>query len=202
MAVIMGGETAFDAILYGNQNANNSAYFQDQINRLQSVAPAFGNNNYFQNTINLYNKINSHDVLRVARAALNAVSHTFQPNSIRYADSLNHMQAASPIMQRYIMANPAIRNLYQRQEIDGYSESYVDLYPGEIKDNHYDYRRVMNGVLDYDNEVVRFYPDELSDNDRELNHYEKDAILSTWELAELFLSKTKNDPTDLWNNTR
>ena len=50
-------------------------------------------------------------------------------------------------MKRYIMANPHVREAYQEQRIAGYDGTYKDPFADDTIENHYDYRRVMNGVV-------------------------------------------------------
>ena len=46
------------------------------------------------------------------------------------------------------MAQPDIRSLYHKGHCDGYSDTYVDMEPGLVGEQHYDYRRVMDGVVE------------------------------------------------------
>ena len=96
------------------------------------------------------------------------------------------------------MANPVVRQTYHEQKCDGYSDTYIDNQPSAIKETHYDYRRVMDGVVvDKDNDgwSVKFYPDDLHDGDRELVHGEKVDILHSWDIIEMFMKAGDKDPT-------
>lgn len=138
-----------------------------------------------------------------ARAMMRKVGGLFHPNTIMPMTDLDALQSAKPIMQRYLMANRPIRELYHQQRLDGYSDSYVDHQPGAIGDEHYDYRRVMNGIVQHytkedgtEGWKVSIYGDDLEEGDRELEIDEQAMILDAWMLAEAAL-KASLDPTDV-----
>lgn len=202
MQVIYGGASAFDALVYGEQHHANQSYFQQQLQNISSTLTDAGRS-FFADAHVLYNQFNGSEAMRKIRAAVNAATGLFQPNRVRYVHDLGEMQNAPFVMQRYIMASPVVREKYHSQQIDGYSETYEDMQPGKIGDNHYDYRRVMDGVLREDTEgwYVKFYPDEIYEGDKELSHDEKVDIIGTWDAIEAFLSVAKGeDPTSVWGN--
>ncbi len=105
-------------------------------------------------------------------------------------------------MQNYIMANPMIRELYNQQLCDGYSDTYTDIDKNTIGDKHYHYRRVMDAVVQdtTDSEgnydwVSKNYMEDLLEGDRELEIEEKAKVLSTWEVMNAFI-KAGQDPTN------
>lgn len=205
--IIQGGNTAFDALVYGvDQHPANSSYFQRQIESISNTLTEVGQN-FFANTQQLYNQVNNSDVMRIARAAVQTAKSLFQPNQILSIFDMGNMQNAPVVMQRWIMANPVVRELYHKQQIDGYSDSYEDMAPGIIGEQHYDYRRVMTGIVqdvegvegEEDSWKVCYYPDEIYEGDKELTHDEKCDILSTWNIAEMFVAAGKSDPTSPWD---
>ena len=136
--------------------------------------------------------------MRVADAALRKVGGLFQPNRIRYLESVSEIQNAPVAMQRWIMAQPDIRAAYHAQRCDGYSPTYVDMYPGQVGANHYDYRQVMHGIAqdhEEDDFKVTFFMDDLEDGDVAPTHLEKVDILSTWDIVQAALKRGKDDPT-------
>ena len=110
----------------------------------------------------------------------------------------DNVHNAFGLMARYVMANPTIRTLYQQNKCDGYSDSYTDLYPGTIRDDHYDYQRVMDGVVNFDTQddrwEIKYYTD-YSDQDEELSPEDKFTILDTWNAACNVIARGL-DPTD------
>ena len=113
-------------------------------------------------------------------------------------------------MQRWIMANPYIREQYHANRLDGYSDSYVDDAPGMICDNHYEYRRVMDGVFVFNEDpedkedwsFSTYYEDIHNSDTDELDLTEQLQILRTWEALEHFVRNTDDDPTDPTGNSR
>jgi len=137
-----------------------------------------------------------------ARSVMRKLGGLFHPNTILSLHSVEDVQKAQPIMQRYIMAMPEIRQRYHQQRLDGYSDSYVDHQPGVVGFGHYDYHRVMEGVVQtYEKEDeegwrVSMYPDELENGDRRLEIDEQEAVWLAHEIARLALRKNI-DPTDV-----
>lgn len=198
MQVIYGGTDAFNAIAYGEQNPDNQAYFKE---RLEGLANTFSDAGqaFVNRAKEIHDQYYNSNVAHIARAALRAAQNLFMPNRVMAYQNIGHFQQAGTEMQRWIMANPVVRESYHAQKCDGYSGSYVDMHPGKIGESHYDYRRVMDGVVQESEEhgwVAKFYMDELLPGDVELDHNKKIDIMSTWDIAELFMAKANEDPTD------
>ncbi len=196
--VIVGGPDVMNALIYPDQNPVNMGYFQQAVygvnDRLTEVGRQF-----MSGAKEIYEKVNSSEALRIARAAIRAAKGMFHPNQIVPLETIEDLQSAQPMMQRWIMAQPDIRHLYHEQRCDGFSETYVDLAPNDIGESHYDYRRVMNGMVQEDERgswFVREYPDELVEGDRELIFGERTDIIKTWDLIQMFVEAGEQDPTD------
>jgi hypothetical protein len=148
----------------------------------------------------LWDQARTWDAEHLVRKALRAASGVFHLNVVTYLGNIYALRTAQPTMQRFIMAQPDIRKAYHRQLIDGYSDSYVDVQPNVIGVRHYDYRRVMDGILcDGEDGLYwdEFY-DDLHTGDRDLTLMEKSDILETWELAKYYYSRGI-DPTDMFS---
>ena len=76
-------------------------------------------------------------------------------------------------------------------------DTYVDVEPKRIGDDHYDYRRVMDGVMVItdDDWYAKCYVEELKEGDRDLSHGEKTDIIQTWSNLEYLIALNKEDPT-------
>ena len=186
----------FDAILYQNQHPNNQLYFQNQVNNFSNTLTDLGRSFITESKV-IHDQIYSSVAAAAARAALRASAGMFQM-VIRPLNEIDEFRAASVLMQRWVMANPEIRNLYHRQECAGYDGSYVDMFPKDKGEDHYDYRRVMSGVVvdTKDGSYARHYLDDLVEGDAELTHNEKVDILSTWDIMNMYIKAGKEDPTD------
>ena len=195
--VIQGGGAAFDSILYPEQNLQNQGYLYNQLQNFSQSLNDVGKQ-FMESARDVYAKINSSEAVMLARSAIRAAQGIFHPNQIVPLMTINDLQMAKPVMQRWVMACPDIRELHLKQQCAGYGDTYVDIDPGKIRDEHYDYRRVMDGAIieDGDDWYCRTYAEDLFPGDRELDVGERQDILKTWDLVSMFVHKGEEDPTD------
>lgn len=203
--VLYGGVNDANALLYGRKHPNAIAYLEQNATRFQQYleqSPMLtdAGRMFFQQSQEAIQQVIEADAMRYANAALRKVQEMFQPDIIKPLWDLAGLQTASLTMQRWIMADPTVRELYQQQRLDGFSDTYVDMHPGTIADSHYDYRQVMHGLMQDDPDdpegfKVSFYFDELVEGDRELVLDEKIAITSTWDIINAILKRGDDDPT-------
>lgn len=195
--VIDGGLETFNALVYGQKHPGTLRYIQSQFNNFTDKLTDAGRS-FFSNVEQIYDQFNGSDALRIARDAINKVKMSFTPNEIISLWDLASIQTAGTVMQRWIMAEPTVRSLFHQQKCDGFSDSYIDMQPKAVGEDHYDYRRVMNGMLVFSEEhdwIATNYFDELHDNDRELTFDEQIDIQSVWSLMQHAVS-VGNDPTN------
>lgn len=196
-----GDVRAFDAILFPEQSPQTSFYIQNQLNAFSQTLTDIGRQ-FVETSKAIYDKINDSNAIRLAKAAVRMAKGMFHPNMIIPLETIEDIRAAQPMMQRYIMAEPTLREQYHKQLVDGFSDTYADVEPGRIGEAHYDYRRVMDGIIvdevDADGEegwVAHHYFDELRGDDRDLDLVEQTAILRTWDVIRMALAAEK-DPSD------
>jgi hypothetical protein len=194
----MGAADEFNALLYGETHPSTLNYLRSQFDNLSNTLtePA---KQFMEKGRELYEYFHNSDAMRFARDVVNRVMGTteIRIDNIRELSVLCDFQDAGLVMQRWLMANPTTREMYHNQRIDGYSTSYVDMSPGDIGENHYDYRRVMDcmvQVSEDDYKIVQ-YMDQLKEGDRDLLLYEKTDILSGWTQLEYLLALCRDDPT-------
>jgi len=194
----------FNAILFPEASPETKQWIHDQFHRDTSMLTDLGRS-FMDSASALYKKLNDPMLNRMARSIVRNLSGITHANSIQPLMTIAAVQGAKPVMQRYIMAMPEIRRLYHKQLCDGYSDSYVDHEPNAVGEAHYDYRRVMNGMvidLKRDDGTVTWcsvmYPDDLEEGDRELDIDEQSAILLSWDVAKAAIAR-KIDPTDVFN---
>lgn len=162
----------------------------------------------FAHIQDLKRKLEDPLIERTARNLTRQVKGIFHPNAIMPLLTIAELQSAKPAMQRWLMAMPDYRKLYHRQLCDGFSDSYVDSDPGVVGEDHYDYRRVMNGIVDFRTEEDKegkyetwkasFYLDELTDPEDNLGFEKQCIVLDAWELAQQAIME-KIDPFDIFN---
>ena len=194
----------FNAMLFPTATVETQEWLDEQWNRDNSMLTDIGRQ--FMNTATEYwNKIYDPNLQRRIRSIARSVSGMVHPNQIVNLDTIEAIQRAKPIMQRYIMAEPTYRRLFHKQLCDGYSDSYVDNEPGLVGKDHYDWRRVMNGIVqDHVHEdgtegwsFTQWHEDLLVD-DRELEKDEQFTILNAHELVRAAIGR-KIDPCDIFN---
>lgn len=156
-----------------------------------------------EKTRGVFEKIGFDDAMRSARAAVLKLGQLGQYSGVMELTTMEAMQAASPMMQTYIMANPMVRQLWLDGGCDGYSGSYRDNTP-LVGEAHYVYRRVMDGVV-VDNPdgtwEATTYLEELIHERDELHLEQQKDVLRTWARAEAALRAKMSDPTSSWNGT-
>lgn len=190
-------ESALDYILYGDNSHVVGNYLQQQLANMPQAFNQFAERvcnavqqsyTYVTDTMTRYGILN-----QLSDKGLIANQDYIQPLT-----TFEQMQTASPVMQRWIMAHPRVKQLYTNQNIDGYSNTYQNVFGQGVGKDDYNYRLVMSGVLQDDGETAwrTFYNnDDLVEGDRRLNHYEKVAIINTHEAIDYLLEKNPYDFT-------
>lgn len=202
MNVIAGGTDAFDGIMYPQMNQINRRYIERQLTNFNDSLNDVGRR-FLEGAKHVYDAMTNSEIAQAARLALSNARNFLHPNQIRPLYTLEDMQSSFPVMQRWIMASPEIQNLNREQRCYGFSDTYYDNSPNDVSDNRYDYRRVMNGILQEDpNDGSLFYieyPDSLKKGDEELTFRNQIDILKTWDIISGFI-KEGEDPTNPYGN--
>lgn len=189
---------AFDALVYGENHPGTVQFMQNQLDFVANTFKDKGN--YFiERSRAAFETFNNSNAINYARRVISSIGKNINTEYVITLTELEQMQQASLTMQRWIMANPQIRSMYHNQTIDGYSSTYVDVF-GDVKgDAHYDYRRVMNGIMQEDKNgepfFINYLYDDLRENDRELTFGEQISIIETWSRINRIIDLNKNDPT-------
>lgn len=205
--IVVGGDNSdFNAVLYGAQKHPGTVEFLR--NQVYGVASQFGDmmsqaaSTFLAKTQYAFESVNGLDALRRAKAAIGLSSSVFQEDLIRPLMSIQEIQHAPLVMERFIMAQPDLRALFNRQLCDGFADTYIDMHPGTVGENHYDYRLVMDGQVvlteDEDGEPDWYavnYLDEYQGTDTGLDHSDQVAIRTTWSLIKQAIKARKEDPS-------
>ena len=210
------GDKAFSALMGNAKHPDNVEYIRQQVatishyvdpsvtafyNRAQELI----NTNFSAGEMMYAQQVRSHFAEQNACAVAN--------NMIVELTTMYAVQQASPLMQEYIMACPEIYNHYQRQTIDGFSNTYVDPKPHRPEEN-VRYREVMDGYLTFnedddpeltDDEVVDYTYMSVAD-DLEMDGFiplalhEREAVISTWDHVKAMIDTGEEDPTSITGN--
>lgn len=204
MTAIMVGEASpdvFQAMLHRNGSQATQDFYQHSQQSFSSVLNDVGQQ-FAQAATSIFKEAFDSSAMRLAKAAMRKVESIWMTDEIQSITSIGNLQHAPLTMQRWIMACPEVREVYHRQECDGYSDTYVDMEPGKVGEDHYDYRRVMDGTFRIDEDgdwVVTQYFEELQPGDDHLSADEKLDIENTWDAIRNHMAAKKDDPTSMYN---
>jgi hypothetical protein len=124
---------------------------------------------------------------------------------IRKVNSVNAIRSAPNVMRRWVMAEPTMRDRYNAGAVSGYDKDFENLYPGEKGGvSHYDYRRVMNGVAQIDEDGKGFteWFHEVVPEEDILSITQQALILNSWDVIKASIKSGNNeDPTSMWGGT-
>lgn len=196
-----GGAEGMLVSFYGMPHPATLAFIDRQVHQATDTLTAAGRQ-FMTRAEELYDKFSSSHAMRMMRAAARAATHFWESDTIRYLADIGAMQNAPPSMHRWIMAEPTIRELYHANRCDGYSDTYVDAFPSDVGEAHYDYRRVTNGVVMETEDggwKAATWNEDLLEEDRELSMEEKCDILDTWWGIKQVIEAGGEDPTSRYN---
>lgn len=195
-----GGVDTFNAIVYSEPHPNTIAFMENMLNQPTTALTSAGEE-FMSRARDAYERFNGSEAMRMARAAARQIKSQWDRNIIRPLTTIGDVQQAPMKMQRYLMAEPTVRRAYHRQQCDGYSETYVDAAPGFVGPEHYEYRRVMDGVVVESDDGWYFdqYFDELEEGDKDFLFEEQFDILRSWNTLASAMMAGKDDPTSRWN---
>lgn len=202
---IEGGSMTFDALTYGGPHPGTLNFLQQQFENITPTLQHAGQQ-FVQQAQSWFEQLNGSAALRAMKSAGRAIKSLWQLDEVRPLTELAQLQFASPTMQRWVMAEPTIRKLYHQGAVDGYSDTYVDAYPKDIGETHYDYRRVMDGIVVVNDEdhphewTATTYIDEMYEDEQPLTLEEQMDILDTWDFMRAHLKHSKEDPTSIYCN--
>lgn len=204
MAVISGDSSVIDALLFGAPSPSSQNFFRNEINRFANSAVGDFGAMMVGKMQNLYESFHNSAAMNMMQAALNQTRALVMPDTIYRFSRIEDFQIAQPQMQRYIMANPMIRQMYHEQKCDGYSDSYIDLYPDKIGKNHVDYQIVTNGLVEDDPVGDMSWTNYSGAYDQKngclvLNAAQQHAIFPSWRELERIAREGEFDPVSPWN---
>lgn len=144
-----------------------------------------------------YEMVTESQAMQMLRNLRHQHENMWVGDDVHRLSSMESYQTAGMVMQRWIMANPTLRNMYLNQEVDGYSDTYVNYGGDAVGAAHYDYRRVMSGVVEADVEgyTCCVYVEQLPEDEVKLHDKQRLDIIRTWNNIERALELGEEDPT-------
>jgi hypothetical protein len=199
--LITGDDDLFNAYISGSERVENRNFLARQWEKVSSVVSERGKQ-FMQRTRDVFDSYDTDKVGRGLRAIKRRLSNRWGHNEIVSLGTIGELQNANVKMVRWLAANPRVRKEAHRGRCNGWSDSYVDLEPGLWGEQHTDYKRVMNGMAQTDEEGNTFfvtYFDAIEDGNEELIFDEQCDIIRGWDLTNDCLDAHLDDPTDVNN---
>lgn len=198
MQLSYGASDAFDSLMYGEKHPNTVQFLKNQWdaagNMLSNAGRAF-----YDSAKATFDHYNGSAAMNFARHAIQAITGgNIDIQRVTYLSELEHLQNASVLMQRWLMACPEVQTRYLNQTIDGYSDTYVNINGTDVGWKNYDYRRATEGLMhfdDQDREHWTQYFDELRPGDARLSIGQQIDIRDSWSAMSTLL-KLGDDPTN------
>lgn len=190
--VINGGSTAAAALLYRQPTEQVMSYINAGLNRLMEYGNVLSEG--FKTAVNnVYNQYWSDGALEASKWVLNTIGGTQQ--DIITVVPYETFNNANLLMQRYIIAQPQLNELYQSNMCHGFQDTYFNIEPETFGKERYEYQRVMDGVLQFDTEGEGYINYYSNSDSTELDFVDKLSILDTWDTVSRLLAEGK-DPSD------
>ena len=189
-------EAGLGYVLYGDKSDIVSGYIANQLQALgptnnpfmQQIQSALTTSyNYVTNTL-----IKSGIMQQLHQQGVLAIDNYFH-ELVTEED----FRTANVTMQRYVMAHEQIRMLYLAQNIDGYGDSYRNVFGKEVGRDDYNWRQVMDGAVIDGPEYMYWevYDDPLLPGDKPLSPSDQFMIRDTWSNMDRLLAATQVDFT-------
>jgi len=205
--VVYGGNAAVQALIYGDVHPGTQHFFESQrghgLAGLTQSARRFADE-----AVERFGFMASERTQRLIRDVRRTANWIWHGDYIRPLRTVEELQFASPTMIRYIMAEPTVRHMYHNQQLAGYDEHYVDMQPNAEKEQLFEYRQVMDGVVvvdeDKEGQPIGWHADQymddiLPDGEQEsLNFDEQLDIMATWAHALRVIKERRQDPTSTY----
>lgn len=180
---IGGGDLGFDALMYKPPTEQVMNYINTNIARATEVLGNAGSN-FINHVKNTYDKFNNQSVINMGKSILYGVGSHMNDNVVMPL-TMDRLPTANHIMQQYIIAQPEVNAMLQDNMCYGFQETYYDIEPGVVGTERNDYRRVMSGVVQHDEEEDLDYMVQYTSGDDEdetdLDPMDKLSVLDTWD---------------------
>lgn len=202
---IYADDTEFGAMHYGLPRSEDRAAIRS---RLENTARSYGmvGSEMYDRAMGRFNSFNFDKIERKIDALKRRITHLFDHDEIRPMCNIGDFQQAGPEQQRWIMANPRAKRLFEKDMINGYRGSHKSRFPGKFGEDDPDYQQVTHGLFDFDDEgnaVATQYLHLLDDDGRtELTFGRQTTIRdSMWANFSSILDLGQDDPSDKENGS-
>ena len=190
------GVDLMDIAAGGFLDSSTTNWIQDRTQALMSTVSAT-TAGWFNKARTFYQTISETDAVQALRNLTAKSDLSWKGNNVHLCTSIEQIQASNPVLQRYLMAEPNLRQLYLNQSCEGFAGVYNNVHGNAIGVNHYDYRRVTDGMLMVTESEIEWndFYELIPDNDKELELYEKADMIRNWNLVNIALDANEMDPS-------
>lgn len=202
---IYADDQEFGVMQYGLPRSEDRAAIRS---RMENTARSFGlmGSDLYNRAVDRFNSFDFDKIERKIDALKRKVTHLFDKDEIRPMSRIGQFQQAGPEQQRWLMANPRAKRLYERDMMNGWRDSYINTNPGRFGDDDPDYQQVMQGLHQFDESGNAHFVQYLhlydEDGRTELTFGKQTTIRdSLWANFESFLDEGLDDPSDEHNGS-
>lgn len=192
---------ALDYVMYGDNSSVVSNYLQTQMQSMHRFINPITDKIYNAMQAS-YDYVNNQIVKSGIMNSLRTQGVAVNNDYFSILKTVHDLSSANVTMQRWVMANPIVKKHYLEQNLDGYSDSYTNVFGKDIGENDYNYRMVMSGVVVDTDEYTGYsmYYDQPYPGDRKISYEEKMTVLATWDHMEQILNSSNIDFTHQTNS--
>lgn len=198
---VNGGADVMDVMAGGRLDDTAQEWFQHQAQTLQNTVSGAAQN-FFNQARNMYQTVSDSQAMQMLRNLRSRRETVWSDSLVIPLRRLEQLQTAGPVMQRWVMAQPTLRQRYLNQEVEGYGDSYVNYHGDKVGNDHIDYRAVTDSFVmtgGDDEDWVAHNHFEFVEGTR-LSRDDQLTILNTWDLVEHYLEEGGEDPTSPYGN--
>lgn len=192
---IDGNVNTYHTNTFGAVSPQTVQYLNQQIQQL-ATNPAM--QDQYQRSMRMFEQINGETAQRVARSIEMNNESMWSSNTMRPLRTIDELQTAPLIMQRWIMTSEHLRTLAMYGRINGYNETYVDAEPGAMGAEQQDWRLLNQGVVvdvpDADWRIANYY-EVPPEGEHRLLLIDREAAFTAIEYAEMYARRMEDDPT-------
>lgn len=196
------GVDLMDIAAGGHMDTQTTSWLADRSSALRESMGSAALN-WFNTAKSFVQIIDTSSAIQAFRNITSKQESVWNTNNIHQCFTIEQLQTANPVQQRYIMAEPRLRDMYLNNSVEGYGDSYTNHQGDAIGVKQYDYRRVTDGiVLEQPDETfeVNVFHEIIPDGDKELTLHQKVDILRNWNLVNVALDEAEMDPTSQFGN--
>ena len=199
MNYIEGGTAVIDALRSPPPSESTLAFFRAERDSIVNDTTGMYSQDWVQRVADIHDTFWDASYMNQMNQILQQNNNIVNPNRAYPIYQVNQIPYCSVYMQRWIMSYPELRELYYDSQCYGFEDTYVDISEGFIGMDDYNYRRVVDNMVNKDYKgkkiTISSITESLKEGDRELMLWEKINIMSTWNTVARAISEGI-DPTD------